>query len=390
MMRSACGKRSRLANRGLSSSTETVKPRTLPIAASGWAMWPAPTMMSCGIAGSTSTKMSTSPPSIPTTEPPSGEDARLYTRDLRLVRASTAACVTARSSPSGRSPALRAESAKTALFERSRPRLSGDRRTCTIATPSSCCQSSASASASARLTVSDFIELTNCGPAWSEASVGNRRLRGLEPYRGCARAADTNERNGRLGNGRNAVKVPPAGMGEIGPASGRGGVLRPAVDLVKDGPGPGKAMCQRHTIASLPVDLVADDDSHRPQAVKDVELGHRKTREAGQAGRVAQCHGIQPANPARPSRRGAVLLTPFAEPRGLALCHLGGKRALTDGGSVGLHHAHHVRDVPWRDAKAWAGAGGKGGRGRDVGVGAPVKIAHHSELAFGQNSIISG
>ena len=110
--------------------------------------------------------------------------------------------------------------------------------------------------------------------------------------------------------------------------------------------------------------------------------------EAVDAGGVAHGDGVHPADAPWAAGRDAVLAAAAgAEAFGDLAVEFGGEGALADGGGEGFGDADGGVDTARRNAGADAGAGDGGAGAGDVGVVAPVDVAHDAQLTLEQNRV---
>ena len=123
----------------------------------------------------------------------------------------------------------------------------------------------------------------------------------------------------------------------------------------------------------------------RVEAVEHVELGQRDGAVAGQPDAEADSHRVVPAAAPRPAGRCSVLDPSLAQALSLLVLELGRQRPRADRRGVRLGHAEDLVDGHRGQAGAQAGASGDRAGAGDVGIDAPVDVAHRSQLALEQD-----
>src|SRR5688572_975473 len=131
-----------------------------------------------------------------------------------------------------------------------------------------------------------------------------------------------------------------------------------------------------------PLELVADADLYRLDAVEHIQLGDAQAGDAVQLDRALERRGVEPAGAPRPPGRRAELLAALAQALADVVGKLGGKRPFADARGVGLRDAQHIMKMVRPDSSARRGGAGDAIRRGDEGIGAVVDIEQRSLRAF--------
>src|SRR5690554_1613671 len=153
------------------------------------------------------------------------------------------------------------------------------------------------------------------------------------------------------------------------------GALAPARQLHVNRLDLGKAFAADRRTGQLPVGcFIAHTDFHRLQAIKHIQLGQADAGYAVDLNGMAQRYRVEPATAAGTTGGGADLVALDRQVFTHAVKQLGGERAGTHPGGVGLGNTQNVVQVQGAETRAGSGtAGGGVGRGH-VRVGTQVDI----------------
>mmetsp|Transcript_10491 Transcript_10491/g.27222 ORF Transcript_10491/g.27222 Transcript_10491/m.27222 type:complete len:384 (-) Transcript_10491:312-1463(-) len=124
----------------------------------------------------------------------------------------------------------------------------------------------------------------------------------------------------------------------------------------------------------LAVELVAHADLNLTQACEHVKFGDVDRVVAVERGGVLHDLHVEPAAPARPPGRSAVLVADIAQPLARLVIELSRERPSADARRVRLHNADHAADLPRRHAEARAHAAHRRARRRHERERAKVDV----------------
>src|SRR5579862_4912230 len=141
-------------------------------------------------------------------------------------------------------------------------------------------------------------------------------------------------------------------------------------------------------VDDITVDPISGGDPYRIDPAQDVQLCEGELGECADGHRVSKGHHVKPPNSSGPSGGGPELLSLLSKIACRPPMELCRQWTFADRGRVGLDHAHDVFDGGWRNAHAGASASRKCRRRGNVGIRAPIEIAHNSELALQEDALI--
>ena len=170
-------------------------------------------------------------------------------------------------------------------------------------------------------------------------------------------------------------QVAPGVLGQVRERADVVDRLLPAVERLVDRPHAREGRPARWPdLDPPPVELVGDAQLDRLDPGQDVELVEHDAAHAVDGHRVAQRHGVEPADPARAPGHGPELAPPSAIPAPISSWSSVGYGPEPDPGRVRLHDADHFVDLERTDPAAGARAAGDRARRRHVRVAPVVEV----------------
>src|SRR5258707_14959400 len=140
----------------------------------------------------------------------------------------------------------------------------------------------------------------------------------------------------------------------------------------------------RQVAAHLALDLVADADLHRLDAIEHVELGDAQARDAVDLDRALERRGVEPPGAPRPPRGGAELLAALAQALADVVRELGRERPAADARRIRFCNPQNIVELMRADPGPRRRRAGDAVRRRNERIGAVIDVEQAALRAFEQ------